>query len=185
MGRGAICLAIAATLVATAVAVGAGADVRLHRLHVPPPPTVDVSDVTQPPAPGAPAPPATPPPAVTAPPATPPPPGPPPPAGIGCTGTGGGTPVDATGSLSNFAIALSPTTVASAATLRFRAVNQAAGTTHNLWLRATTTGTDLCGTPNLAGGAADTFAVTNLPPGSYVLYCRIHPVSMQAALTVS
>jgi plastocyanin len=183
MGRGAICLAIAATLVATAVAVGAGADVRLHRLHVPPPPTVDVSDVTQPPAPGAPAPPATPPPAVTAPPATPPPP--PPAAGIGCTGTGGGTPADATGSLSNFAIALSPTTVASAATLRFRAVNQAAGTTHNLWLRATTTGTDLCGTSNLAGGAADTFAVTNLPPGSYVLYCRIHPVSMQAALTVS
>jgi plastocyanin len=74
--------------------------------------------------------------------------------------------------------------VAAAVTLRFRGVNQSAGTTHNFSLR-TTTNTKLCGTPNLAGGASDTFAVTNLPPGSYVIYCTLHPGPMQQPLTVS
>jgi plastocyanin len=74
--------------------------------------------------------------------------------------------------------------VAAAATLRFRGVSQPGSTTHNLSLR-TTTGMKLCGTPNLAGGTADTFAVTGLAPGSYVIYCTIHPVSMQQPLTVN
>lgn len=43
----------------------------------------------------------------------------------------------------------------------------------------------LCGTPNLTAGAAETFIVTNLPPGSYELYCTIHPNSMHEALAVN
>jgi plastocyanin len=74
--------------------------------------------------------------------------------------------------------------VASAATLRFRGLNQAASTTHNLSLRQGN-GAKICGTPNLAGGATETFIVTNLPPGSYTLYCAIHPTSMHQVLTVS
>ena len=45
---------IAAALVAAAVAVGAGTDVRIHRLHVPPPPVGDDSGTSVPPAPGKP-----------------------------------------------------------------------------------------------------------------------------------
>jgi plastocyanin len=85
--------------------------------------------------------------------------------------------------LTNFSIALSPTTVASAATLRLRGVNQAVSTTHNLSLRQGT-GAKICGTPNLAGSASETFIVTNLPPGSYTLYCTIH-AQMTRPLTVT
>jgi plastocyanin len=86
--------------------------------------------------------------------------------------------------LTNFSIALSPMAVASAATLRFRGDNQATMTTHNLSLREVG-GARLCGTPNLAGGDAETFFVTNLPPGSYQLYCTIHQPGMTQSLTVS
>jgi plastocyanin len=194
MGRGLLGAAIVATLVATAVAVGAGTDVRLHRLHVPPPPSVDASESAPPPAPSKPAPPA--PPGTVAPPAAPSPPGsvppppagppppPPPPAGVGCTASGGGTPADATGTLSDFQIDLAPTAVAAAATLRFRGVNTPGSSTHNLSLRDSGN-TRLCGTPNLTAGTAETFIVTNLPPGGYELYCTIHPGSMHEALTVS
>jgi plastocyanin len=68
--------------------------------------------------------------------------------------------------------------------LRFRGVNTPGSTTHNLSLRDSGN-TRLCGTPNLTAGAAETFIVTNLPPGSYELYCTIHPNSMHEALTVS
>ena len=54
MRRAAICGAIAAALVAAAVAVGAGTDVRIHRLHVPPPPVGDDSGTSVPPAAGKP-----------------------------------------------------------------------------------------------------------------------------------
>jgi hypothetical protein len=197
MGRVAIGGAIVATLVAAAVAVGAGADIRLHRLHVPPPPSVDAGESAQPPAPGpsppsgslpppgAPAPPAPPPPGSPPPPPgnPPPPPPPPPPASVGCTASGGGPTGDVTGTLSDFTINLAPTSVAAAAMLRFRGVNTPGSTTHNLSLRATG-GVKLCGTPNLAGGSADTFIVTNLAPGSYEIYCTIHG-QMNEPLTVS
>jgi plastocyanin len=197
MGRGFIGAAIVATLVVTAAAVGAGADVRLHRLHVPPPPSVDASESAPPPAPSKPAPP--PPPGTPSPPVAPPPPGsvppppasppppappPPPPATVGCTATGGGPTADATGTLSDFQIDLAPTAVAAAATLRFRGVNTPGSTTHNLSLRDSGN-TRLCGTPNLGAGAAETFIVTNLPPGRYELYCTIHPNSMHEALAVN
>jgi plastocyanin len=186
MGRSAICGAIVATLAATAIAVGAGADARLHRLHVPPPPSRDASASEPSPAPGKPAPPGTPaapspPLALPPPPASPPPP--PPPAGFGCTAAGGGPTADATGTLSDFQIALAPTSVAAAATLRFRGVNTPGSTIHNLSLRDSAN-TFLCGTPNLTAGSAETFVVTNLPPGGYELYCTIHPGFMHVALTV-
>ena len=96
----------------------------------------------------------------------------------------GGSAPAATGLLSNFAIALAPGSVASAPALSFRGVNQASMTTHNLSLR-NAGNMRLCGTPDLAGGAEATFIVTNLPPGSYELYCTIHPDSMREPLTVS
>ena len=114
----------------------------------------------------------------------PPAPPPPPPASVGCTATGGGTAADATGTLSDFQINLAPTAVAAAATLRFRGVNTPGSTTHNLSLRDSGNA-KLCGTPNLTAGAAETFIVTNLPPGSYELYCTIHPNSMHEALAVN
>jgi plastocyanin len=102
---------------------------------------------------------------------------------IGCTASGGGTTADATGTLIDEAITGLPATLAVAATLRFRGVNQGAET-HNLSLRDSGN-TKLCGTPNLSGGQAETFVVTNLPPGTYQLYCTIHPASMRQTLTVS
>jgi plastocyanin len=188
MSRGPILsLAFAATLVAAAVAAGAGAEVRVHRLHLPPPPAVAPGTETSPVDSGQPVVPA---PVVTQP-VTPPPvtdPAPPPvtppvtPA-FGCTASGGGTTADATGTLIDEAITGLPATLAVAATLRFRGVNQGAET-HNLSLRDSGN-TKLCGTPNLSGGQAETFVVTNLPPGTYQLYCTIHPVSMRQTLTVS
>ena len=85
MRRAAICGAIAVALVAAAVAVGAGTDVRIHRLHVPPPPVGDDSGTSVPPAAGKPNPTNPTDPSVpgTSPPAAPPPAGaqpPPPPA---------------------------------------------------------------------------------------------------------
>src|SRR4051812_6380122 len=196
MGRGLLGAAIVATLVATTVAVGAGTDVRLHRLHVPPPPSVDASESAPPPAPSKPAPPAPPgtvaPPAAPSPPGSvppppagpPPPPPPPPPAGVGCTAGGGGTPGNEPGTHSDFQVPLAPTAVAAAATLRFRGVNTPGSSTHNLSLRDSGN-TRLSGTPNPTAGTAETFIVTNLPPGGYELYCTIHPGSMHEALTVS
>ncbi len=68
-------------------------------------------------------------------------------------------------------------------TLRFRGVNQGSET-HNLSLRGANN-VKLCGTPDLSGGQAETFIVTNLPPGTYTLYCTIHAGSMHQTLTVS
>jgi hypothetical protein len=190
MGRLAISAGIAAALVVTAVAVGAGSDLRLHRLHLPPPPSG-----SQPPETGSPAdpsaPPATtpPPPGSQPPPAgspPPPPPAPPPPSGVGCTATGGGTPVDATGTLVEYTLTLAPTsTFAAAPTLRFRGVNMGSFA-HAIAIKtAGVTGTNLCGTSAISPGASDTFAVTNLPPGNYVIYCTIHPASMHQAIAVN
>jgi plastocyanin len=179
-------LAVVATLVVSAVAVGAGAEMRVHRLHLPPPPAVGPGEVADPIESGTPSSPAPPvitqpvmPPPVTSPPPVVPPVNP----AIGCTASGGGTTADATGTLSDYAVALAPAGVASAATLRFRGVNDGADT-HNLSLRDSGNH-KLCGTPNLTGGQAETFVVTNLPPGTYELYCTIHSGSMHQTLTVS
>jgi hypothetical protein len=191
MGRLAISAGIAAVLVVTAIAVGAVSDVRIHRLHLPPPPVADEPGGSQPPATGAPgAPPA--PPVTTSPPAAPPPPGaqPPPPApppvAPGCTATAGGTPVDATGTLVDYSLSLSPgATFAAAPVLRFHGVNIGADL-HSLAIRAAgVAGTQLCGTPVLSPGASDTFAIANLPPGSYVIYCTVHPTVMHEDITVN
>ena len=90
-----------------------------------------------------------------------------------------------TGTLSDFAINLVPTTVAAMATLRFRGVNTIGSVTHNLSLRYGAT--ELCGAPGTwaASNMAETFTVTNLQPGSYVIYCSRHPGLMNEPLTVS
>jgi plastocyanin len=188
MRRGALLsLAVAATLVAAAVAIGAGAEGRIHRLHLPPPPAVtppgEVTDPIESGTPTTPAPPVvtqpvTPPPVTTQPPVVPPvnP-------ALGCTATGGGATADATATLTDDVLALAPASVAAATTLRFRGVNQGSDT-HNLSLRGANN-VKLCGTPDLTGGQAETFIVTNLPPGTYTLYCTIHSASMHQTLTVS
>jgi plastocyanin len=91
--------------------------------------------------------------------------------------------VNATGTLSDFQIDLVPASVVAAATLRFRGVNTLGSNTHNLSLRDSGN-VKLCGTPDLPAGTADTFIVTNLPPGSYEIYCTIH-AQMHEPLTVS
>jgi plastocyanin len=190
MGRVAISAGIAATLVATAVAPGAVSDVRIHRLHVPPPPTGEETGPTAPPVPGKPSPtdPSAPP--GTSPPVAPPAPGAPPqspPAspGLTCT-TDSGPSADVTGTLSDYAIAAVPSTVAATPSLRIRGVYPAGGADqHNLSLRDSH-GTLLCGTSNLVAGQAQTFVVTNLPPGTYELYCTIHVAfGMKTAFSVN
>lgn len=184
MGRAAIAGAVLVALVATVVAVGAGADMRRHRLHVPPPPAADATESAPPSVPSEPAPPVVPP-------AAPPPPGsplppaspPPPPAGIVCTATGGGAPADVTGQLSDYALALAPSSLPAAPTLRVHGVN-AGSDTHTIAIRPLG-GARLCATPAIAGGASDTFAITNLAPGVYQVYCTLHPASMQATFSVS
>jgi plastocyanin len=176
-------LALVATLAVAAVAVGAGVEGRMHRLHLPPPPVAAAGNVSDPIESGTPAAPVVTTPETTSPVTTTPPVVPPVAPAIGCTPAGGGTTADATGTLSDYAIALSSATVASGATLRFRGTNAGADT-HNLSLRDSSD-TRLCGTPNLRGGQAETFIVTNLPPGTYELYCTIHPLAMHQTLTVS
>ena len=192
MRRAAICGAIAVALVAAAVAVGAGTDVRIHRLHVPPPPVGDDSGTSVPPAPGKPNPTNPTDPSVpgTSPPAAPPPAGaqpPPPPAAptIGCSVAGDAAGANVTGTLSDYAIALSAPSVAAAPTLTFRGTYPAGADIHNLALLGADS-TRLCGTNNLDVGQAGTFTVTNLPPGNYQLVCTIHAAfGMTKAFTVS
>jgi hypothetical protein len=199
MRRAAICGAIAVALVAAAVAVGAGTDVRIHRLHVPPPPAGDDTGTSVPPVPGKPDPtnptdpsvPGTSPPAAPPPPGaqpSPPPPSPPPGSGIGCTVAGDVAGGDVTGTLTDYALALSAGSVTSAPMLRFRGVYPPGGADlHNLTLRDSN-GTTICGTGDLGVGAAGTFTVTNLPPGGYQLVCTIHAAffpAMRKAFTVN
>jgi hypothetical protein len=197
VGRGAITGGIVAALVVgAAVAFGASTDARIHRLHLPPPPTVDGGsggDISRPVNPGNPNPsnpsdpsvPVTPsPPASPVPPVTP---TPPPATGVTCTmNTGETTGLSATAQLtSDLTITGLPASV-SGSTLRFRGVNISPGITHNLDIRATTAGAPkLCGTANLANTAAETFTISNLPPGTYQLYCSIHLPSMVANITVN
>jgi plastocyanin len=187
MGRLPIFAGIAAALVVTAVAVGAAGDLRIHRLHLPPPPAGD--DGAAPPAAGGadasnPAGPGTTAPSPPAPPVTPPPVPPAPPAAVACSA--GATGADVTGTLSDYAIALSASSVAAAPSLSFRGTYPAGGDVHNLTLRDST-GKDLCGTANLGVGAAGSFTVTNLPTGSYELVCTLHAASfgMKVPFTVS
>jgi plastocyanin len=184
MGRLAISAGIAAALVVTAVALGAAGDVRIHRLHVPPPPTADDFGA-QPPAPGTttptdpgPVPPA-PPPQPPAPPAPPPPP----PSSVVCT-TGGGATPDATGTLEDYSLSLTATTFSSAGPLTFRGVNSGADS-HTIAIKTPGAATKLCGTQTIQAGVADTFTVTNLTAGSYVIYCTIHPTAMHEDITVN
>ncbi len=190
MRRDAIGGVIVAALVAAAVAAGAATDVRVHRLHLPPPPTADASEsappaapgtpVSQPGAPAPPAPPVAPPP----PGSTPPPPPPSPPAsGVGCT-AGGGPPASVTGTLADLSLSLAPTTVASAPALVFRGVYPSGATMHTFTLRDSGNNV-LCATPRISPGGEASFTVTNLPPGTYELFCTIHPVQMHETFTVS
>jgi plastocyanin len=92
---------------------------------------------------------------------------------------------DVTGTLSDYSIALSAPTVNAAPTLRFRAAYPAGADMHNFTLR-NSSHTTVCGTTNLGVGAAGTFTVTNLPPGSYELVCTIHVAyGMRVAFTVN
>lgn len=128
MDRVAISAGIAAVLAVTAVALGAGTDVRIHRLHVPPPPTGEETGTPAPPGPNPTdpsAPPGTSPPVAPPAPGAPPPP-PAPPAGLTCT-TDNGTSADVTGTLSDYAIAAVPSAASVASTLRFRGVYPAGG----------------------------------------------------------
>ena len=97
--------------------------------------------------------------------------------------TGETTGLSGTGLLTNFVIGGLPASLPSAPALRFRGVNQTPMTTHNLTLRPVS-GAQVCGTGNLAGGAASTFTVTNLAPGTYQLYCTIH-APMVANITIT
>jgi hypothetical protein len=186
--RLALSAGIVAALVAAAVAVGAGSDVRVHRLHLPPPPVIDESSSdpgapgttvpTDPSAPPGTNPPASPP----SPPGTQPPPAPP--SGVGCTNTNAGTPADDTGTLEDYTLSLSATTLPVAGTLRIRGVNMGADT-HAIAIKPTGAAAfKICGTPNITPGQTDTFAVTNLPAGTYVIYCTIHPTDMHENVTV-
>jgi hypothetical protein len=182
MGRLPILAGIAAALVVTAVAAGAAGDVRVHRLHLPPPardgappPAAGGADASNPAAPGT---------TVPSPPALPgtPPPAPPPAAAVGCSAGGSGA--DVTGTLSDYAIALSAPSVAAAPSLSFRGTYPAGGDAHNLTLRDST-GEDLCGTANLGVGASGAFTVANLPAGSYQLVCTLHAAfGMKVPFTV-
>jgi uncharacterized cupredoxin-like copper-binding protein len=92
---------------------------------------------------------------------------------------------DVTGTLSDYSIALSAPSVNAAPSLRFRGTYPAGADIHNFTLRDSSHAT-VCGTANLGVGAAGTFTVTNLPPGSYELVCTIHVAyGMRAAFTVN
>ena len=197
VGRGAIIGGVAAALVVGAtVAFGAGTDVRIHRLHVPPPPTVPVEgggDISRPVSPGSPKPanpsdpsaPVTPsPPASPVPPVTP---SPPPATGVQCTFDGGAGAPDLSATLQDFVLSTPTLTLPAAATLHFRGMNQGA-VAHSISIRLPgAAGASLCPTPapSIAAGATGGFSITNLQPGSYVVYCTIHPASMQQPLTIT
>jgi hypothetical protein len=101
-----------------------------------------------------------------------------------CTAGGDVPGADVTGTLSDYSIALSAPSVASAPTLRFRGVYGTGVDVHNFTLRNSSLQT-LCGTTNLTSGAA-TFTVTNLPPGSYELFCTFHVgIGMRVPFTVN
>jgi len=167
MRRAAIAGAILVTLVVAAIAVGSSLDARRHRLHVPPPPSAGPSQ-------------SAPPLVVTDPPAPPPPP---PVDDPSCTPTGDSTPVDVTGQLSDYALSLSTGSVPAAATLRVRGVN-GGSYTHQIAIRPLGLAR-LCATPLIGGGLSDTFAIANLAPGTYEIYCTLHSNSMHATLTVT
>jgi plastocyanin len=187
MARAAIIAGTVALLVVIAAAVWASAVPRVHRLHVPPPP-LQASDDPQVPVsePAAPDTRAAPPPGTSPPPpplpAPPPPPPPPPPGAIGCTRTGDATPADLTGRLLDYDLELSPASLAAAPALRVRGVNQGSDT-HTLAIRPLG-GARLCATANITTGLAAAFELTNVPPGTYQLFCTLHPASMQANFTV-
>ena len=180
MRRAAICGAIAAALVAAAVAVGAGTDVRIHRLHVPPPPVGDDSGTSVPPAAGKPNPTNPTDPSVpgTSPPAAPPPAGaqpPPPPEAphdrLQRRGQRCGANV--TGTLERLRDCALRGLGRLGAHAHLPRYLPGTGDIHNLALLGSDS-TKLCGTNNLAVGQAATFTVTNLPPGNYQLVCTIH-----------
>ena len=189
MRRAAICGAIAVVLAAAAVA-GAGTDVRIHRLHVPPPPVGDDTGTSVPPAPGKanPTNPTDPSVPGTSPPAAPPPAGaqppPPPPApAIGCTVGGGATPV-ATATLDDFVLTLPTTTFSLAPSLTFGG-NNVGAFGHSVAIKTPgAAGTLLCETPVITPATSNTFTVTNLAAGNYVIYCTVHPVQMFKDITV-
>ena len=115
-----------------------------------------------------------------APPVTPPPP----PADDGsCTSTGGGTPVDVTGQLSDYALSLAPGTLPASPAIRVRGINGGSDA-HTIAIRRPGE-SRLCATPVITGGLGDTFVIRNLQPGTYEIYCTLHPGSMHASLTLT
>jgi hypothetical protein len=186
MGRLVISAGIAAALVVTAVALGAGSAVRIHRLHLPPPPAADELGGDQPAPPGtsSPADPGTSSPAPPSPPGAQPPTPPPTPSGVGCTIGGGATP-SGSATLDDYTLSLTPTTFSSAGPLTFRGTNVGADF-HAIAIKTPgAAGAELCGTPTILGGQSNTFTVTNLPAGSYVIYCTVHPDLMHEDITVN
>jgi plastocyanin len=189
MRRAAIGGAIAVALVAAAVAGGAGTDVRIHRLHLPPPPAGGDNGTSVPPAPGKPnptdpsAPPGTSPPAAPPPPGAQPSPPPPPPSGTTCTVGGGATPV-ATATLDDTFLTLATTAFSVGPSLTFGGHN-VGGFGHSVAIKSPGAAASLCETPVIAPTASDTFTITNLPAGSYVIYCTVHPTLMFKDITVS
>ena len=90
-----------------------------------------------------------------------------------------------TGTLSDYAIALSAPSRRSGADAHLPRHLPGGGDIHNLALLGADS-TRLCGTNNLNVGQADTFTVTNLPPGNYELVCTIHAAfGMTKAFTVN
>lgn len=186
MRRVAITGGLAAALIVAAVALGAATDVRIHRLHVPPPP-VEAVDSPTPIAPGTPSPPdpslPPAPPGTPQPPTAPPPPAPPPPAGVSCTASNAGTPVNVTGTEIDEGLSIAPASLAAVGTLRIRGVNTGSED-HTIAIRPLG-GAFICGTPVIPGGAENTFSVTNLAAGTYQVYCTIHPTTMRQNLVIS
>jgi hypothetical protein len=187
MRRLAISAGIAAALVVTAVAVGAAGDVRVHRLHLPPPPAGDLGSeqppaggTTDPTGPGTASPPAPP-----APPGAQPPPPPPPPPTVGCS-TGSAATPDAVGTLADYTLTLNATTFSSAAPqLTFRGDNVGL-VFHSIAIKTPgLTGTMLCTAGTVPIGGSSTFTVTGLAVGNYVIYCTIHPDLMFKDITVN
>jgi plastocyanin len=186
MRRAATVVGMAAALVVATAALGT-ADLRVHRLHVPPPlvesegaPGVNLPGAPPSPAPSAPATRTDP-----APPGPPvPPAGPPPPPGaVSCDSNAAGAPIDATGQLIDQALALTPTALSAAATLRIRGVNQGLED-HTIAIRRPG-GAFICGTPIIAPGTELTFAVSHLEAGTYQVYCTIHAATMRQSVIIT
>jgi plastocyanin len=102
---------------------------------------------------------------------------------MSCTNGSDGGPAALTGQLSDYALGAAPPAIAAAATMRINGFN-AGSDVHTLALRPLG-GARLCATPILTTGVTAALTVTNISPGTYQLFCTLHPSSMQANVTVA